>query len=406
MAYEKAPAGPRQRARWVRWGILGTILAGITGMGYLHQTGGGHRPAGVDAFCPFGGLETLYSLVTTGALVKRVEASSVILLGIVLVAAAVSRRSFCGQICPLGFLQELTGRVGHRLFKQRPTMPSWLDRPARLLKYVVLAVFIALTWSAADLAIRPYDPWVAWQHLTSAELLTEMGFGLGVLVLALVGSVVYDRFFCKYLCPMGATLGLMSKVSVLGVTRDAEACIDCKLCDRACPMNIAVSEATTVRDAECISCSECVNACPAAGALHVTAPGSRRLSPAALTALVLGIFVLGIGATALAGDFRFTVPSLGERIEESSDSGDAPAGTFDVMLIKGSTPLSDVAGVAGIPPELIEQVFGVPVADQSLPIKETKGLYGYTPEDVRTFVELYQQDPAAAAAFKPIGHEE
>jgi len=270
----------------------------------------------------------------------------------------------------------------------------------------VLAVFIALTWSAADLAIRPYDPWVAWQHLTSAELLTEMGIGLGVLVLALVGSVVYDRFFCKYLCPMGATLGLMSKVSVLGVSRDADACIDCKLCDRACPMNITVSETTTVLDAECISCSECVNACPAAGALQVTAPGKRRLSPAALSALVIGIFVLGIGATALAGDFRFTVPSLGDRIEDSQGSGEAPGAAFDVMLIKGSTPLSDVTDVTGIQPELVEQVFGVPVAEQSLPIKDTKTVYGYTPEDVRAFVELYQQDPAAAATFKPAGHEE
>lgn len=406
MAYEKAPVGPRKRARWVRWGILGTILAGITGMGYLHQTGGANRPAGVDAFCPFGGLETLYSLVTTGALVKRIEVSSVILLGIVVVAAVVSRRSFCGQICPLGFLQELTGPIGRKLFKKRPTMPTWLDRPARLLKYVVLAVFIALTWSAADLAIRPYDPWVAWQHLTSAELLTEMGIGLGVLVLALVGSVVYDRFFCKYLCPMGATLGFMSKVSLTGVFRNAEACIDCKICDRACPMDITVSEATIVRDTECISCSECVNACPAAGALQVTAPGKRRLSPTALSALVVGIFVLGVGATALAGDFRFTVPSLGDRIEDSQGSSDAPAGAFDVMLIKGSTPFGDVTDVTGIPPELIERVFRVPVAEQSLPIKDTKTVYGYTPEDVRAFVELYQKDPTAAAAFVPIGHEE
>src|SRR5659263_14879 len=100
MAYEKAPAEPRKRARWVRWGILGTILAGITGLGYLHQVGGAAAPAGVDAFCPFGGLETFYSLVTSGALIKQIEVSSVILLAIAVVAAVVSRRSFCGQICP------------------------------------------------------------------------------------------------------------------------------------------------------------------------------------------------------------------------------------------------------------------------------------------------------------------
>ena len=360
----------------------------------------------MDAFCPFGGLESLYALVTTGALVKRIEVSSVILLVIVVVAALVMRRSFCGQVCPLGFLQEFTGRIGRRLFRRRPTVPRWLDRPARLLKYLVLATFIALTWSTADLAIRPYDPWVAWQHLTSGELLTEIGIGLGVLALALVGSVVYDRFFCKYLCPMGATLGLMSKVSVLSVSREEDACIECGLCDRACPMNITVSKSTTVRDTECISCSECVNVCPAPGALQVTTPGKRRLSPTAVSVLVIAIFALGIGATAIAGDFSFTVPSLEDRVEAAQGSGEARSEPFDVMLIKGSTPLSDVADVTDTPPALIEQVFGVPVAEQSRPIKETKGVYGYTPEDVRTFVGLYRRDPAAAEAFAPVDHEE
>ena len=117
--------------------------------------------------------------------------------------------------------------------------------------------------------MRPYDPWVAWAHLTSAELLTEFGIGLTVLIVSLVGSLVYERFFCKYLCPTGALLGLLAKVSFFRIKRDAGTCIDCGLCDRACPMNVEVATAAVVTSSECISCNECVNVCPVAGALEV-----------------------------------------------------------------------------------------------------------------------------------------
>ncbi len=159
MSYEKSPKPERTRARRVRWAVLAVVLVAITVIGYLHQTAATGKPAGVDALCPFGGLETAFSLITSGYLLKRVALSSVILLGAVLAVAVVFRRSFCGQICPLGFIQEMFGGLGRRIFRRRFTLPAWLDRPARYLKYVVLVVFIGLAWTTADPRDRPYDPW-------------------------------------------------------------------------------------------------------------------------------------------------------------------------------------------------------------------------------------------------------
>ena len=102
------------------------------------------------------------------------------------------------------------------------------------------------TWQAAALVMRPYDPWAAYAHITSAELMTEFGIGVAILGISLAGSLVYERFFCKYLCPMGAFLGIFSKVSFSGIRRDADACINCSVCDKACPMNLDVSTADTV----------------------------------------------------------------------------------------------------------------------------------------------------------------
>ncbi|MCE5203757.1 MAG: 4Fe-4S binding protein [Actinomycetia bacterium] len=400
MAHQKAPQTPRRWARWTRWAVLSVVLAGMTLLGYLHQELAVDKPAGVDALCPFGGLETLFSLVTTGAMLKKVAVASVILLVATVAMALLARRSFCGRVCPLGFLQELMGGLGHRVLRGRRTMPAALDRPARLLKYAVLAGFIGLAWATADLAIRPYDPWVAWQHLTSADLITDFAPGLAVLGVALAGSFVYDRFFCKYLCPMGAFLGLFSKASLFRVTRTTANCIDCRACDKACPMNVTVSAVQKVDSPECISCGECVTACPVKDTLAFAGPGSRRVSPVVAAAGLAAGFALIVGATTLSGHFDWTAPSFAQSVAETAP---APDGSFDVGLIKGSSVLAEVMDAAGIPPETVEQVFGVPVAEQDRPIKDIKSVYGFSPEDVRTFVEIYRQDPEAAAAFVPAG---
>ena len=342
----------------MRWIVLGVVLVGMTAIVLAHQKAhGGGRWAGVDFLCPFGGLETLYSLLAGDGFLRHTAASSVILLVGMLAMAVVYRRSFCGMLCPLGTLQGIFGAAGRKLFRRRFAVPRAVDRVARYLKYAVLVFFALWTWQAAELVLRPYDPWVAWAHLTSADLLTTYGIGLAVLVISLAGSLVYDRFFCKYLCPAGALLGLLSRVSFLNIRRDAGACIDCGRCDKACMMNIEVATADVVTSSECISCNECVNACPVPGALKVTAPGGARASSLAATGAVVALMVGIVGATTLSGSFEWRSPGLAEAAAESrGSSGD---GSFDLMLIKGYTTLAEVSEATGIPGEELAGAFGV-----------------------------------------------
>ena len=215
----KSDRATQRRNRTVRLVVLALGLVIVTALGTAHRFG--VPVVGVDALCPFGGIETFWSMVVSAQLIQRIAVSSVILMGIVLVTAVVFRRSFCGYICPLGALQEFFGKIGLAIFRgKRPTLPAAIDKPARYLKYVVLVVFVVWTWQAASLMIRPYDPWVAWMHLTSPELFTEFGIGAAVLGVSLVGSIVYDRFFCKYLCPMGGFLGAISRFSIFKVRRN------------------------------------------------------------------------------------------------------------------------------------------------------------------------------------------
>jgi len=388
----KSDRGKQKRNRAIRLAVLTIGLVIITVLGYGHQQGWG-KVAGVDALCPFGGIETLWSLIISATFLQRVAASAVVLLAIVVIIAVVFRRSFCGYICPFGALQEWFGRIGALIWKKRrPVMPVWLDRPARYLKYVVLVVFAVLSWVTATLVLRPYDPWVAYMHLGSSSLTTawaDFAIGFVVLAIALVGSIVYDRFFCKYLCPMGALLAIIAPLSVFKVRRNADTCTNCKACDKACPMNVTVSTVETVKSPECIDCSLCVEACPVKDTLEVASPknkdGNRvALGTIAVLGSVVAIIAVGLAVTTATGTFAWTLPSLA-----AAEPGTlVTPETFDVGSIKGSTTFAEAAKATGIPEAAWIAKWGITDADMDSKIGEAVSAKGFDVEtDVREWVK-------------------
>lgn len=384
MQHDRTDRAGQQRNRWLRWAVLSVVLVGMTAIAFAHQAfSRAERPVPIDALCPFGAIESAFTFISGAGFIEKTAASSLILLIGTVAMALVYRRSFCGQLCPLGFLQELFGGLGRKLFgRKRPTIPAVVDGIARYLKYAVLAFFAVWSWQAAALVMRPYDPWVAWAHITSAEVVAEMGVGLAILGISLVGSFVHERFFCKYLCPMGAFLAFFSKISFLGIQRDADACIDCGRCDKACPMNIEVATAEKVTASECISCNECVNACPAAGALEIKS-AKRSLTPAIATGVTVALIAGLVTLTTLGGSFDWMMPSLADAVEEAGAAG-APA---DVSVIKGYMSMREISEVYGIPEKAFIERWGVPEEQLGEPMKEIKDAYGFSPDEVRVWVE-------------------
>lgn len=399
MSDNKSNRVQQKTHRFIRWIVLGSVLVFSTFLGLAHQYSFfGWTPPGVDALCPFGGLEAAWSIISSGGYLPKIAASSVILLVGILLTMIISRRSFCGQYCPLGTLQEIAGKLGRKVLKKRWVMPAWLDKYARYLKYVILLGVLILTWTLSDLVLRPFDPWVAYHHLTSSELFTGFAVGFGILILSLAGSFFYERFFCKYLCPMGAAIGPLAHFSPLKLERNEVSCIDCKACDKVCPMNIPVSQLKRVNSSECIDCGLCVHACPVKDTLEYTAPKGKKISAIWITFLGAGIMILTtLGGTA-AGWFNWSILSLEEAQKEAHTTEVETKVSFDPGLIKGRDTFQDISRLSGVHGAKFKTVLGIAEEDLPKAVKDVVAKYGtFTTDAVRALVaeELGLPPPAA-----------
>jgi len=167
-----------------------------------------------------------------------------------------------------------------RRFDQRdaPTLIERIDHWLRYGKYVVLAWAVLGAASYGYMVFRDYDPWSALLTITELELTG----GMVVLAVVLVAALFVERPWCRYACPLGAVIGLASKLSPLQIQRAGPACAGCALCNKTCPVGISIDTRTDITDASCIMCMRCIDTCPKHGALELklTIPGLARQLPA------------------------------------------------------------------------------------------------------------------------------
>ena len=250
-------------SKWFQYVVRVGILAFLTYETVIHQFDKSGVP-NVHAFCPFGGLESLYKLLASGEYVQKLFPSALILLIGTVLLTILLNRAFCGWICPLGTLQMLADKVA-RFFKvKRVQIPTKVDRYLSYLKYVILVLVLFFTWRAGELVYEYYDPWAAYGHLAAgwSELSSKFLIGLVFLVAAVVGSIWIPHNFCRYFCPMGAFLSLLAKISPTQLYRKQDTCTSCQRCNRVCPVQINICAQPKVTSHQCLSCGDCVVACP------------------------------------------------------------------------------------------------------------------------------------------------
>jgi polyferredoxin len=289
--------------RIVQYVFLGiTLLIGIKFTLFVNHLESGlpptvSRPPGIEAFLPISSLISLKYWLVTGVF-NRIHPSGLIILIIILSTALLLKRGFCSWGCPFGLLTEYLNKGHQWLFRKRIKIPRGLDYPLRSLKYLLLAFFlwaILIKMNAAALEYFIYSPYnmvADIKMLYFFENISAVAFW--VLLAIFVLSILIRNFWCRYLCPYGALLGVLSFLSLFKIHRNPEPCTDCRQCTRTCPVDIKVHKTACVISDECHACLKCVSVCPEPDTLYISASRqSAMIKPWVYAAVIILLFLGG-----------------------------------------------------------------------------------------------------------------
>jgi polyferredoxin len=276
------------------------------------------RPAGVEGWLPIAGLMNLKYWILT-ANVPNVHPAAMFLLLAFLSMAFLLCKAFCSWLCPVGTISEYLWRAGGKIIGSNVTLPRWLDLPLRGLKYLLLGFFVwaISTMSAVGIQDFMHSPYGLIADVKMLNFFRHIGqSGLITLGVFVAASLFVKNFWCRFLCPYGALLGLVSLLSPARITRDKEACIDCAKCAKACPSSLPVDKLVQIRSLECTGCLECVAVCPSQNALSMTfptlaasGPSRKTLPPWAMATAIATLFLGVAGFAKLTGHWQSPVPN-------------------------------------------------------------------------------------------------
>jgi len=266
------------------------------------------RPPGVDGFLPISSFMSFYLFLATGQIHSAHPAGFFIFFAIILISL-VFGKAFCSWLCPVGFLSELVADFGEKIFKHRIKLPKWLDYPLRSLKYFLLGfLFYAVFIIMSEVALKAFldSPYNLVSDIKMYYFFANISqFSLIVIGVLFVLSIVIRNFWCRYLCPYGALLGITSLLSPSKIKRNVDKCVDCGLCNKACPGFIKVDKVKTVISDECTTCMNCVDVCPVDNTLQLEVVGTKKKINKRYVAIgIVSLFMIITGAGLVTGNWQ------------------------------------------------------------------------------------------------------
>lgn len=166
-----------------------------------------------------------------------------------------NRGAFCGWLCPFGALQELTNRIAKRLGVKQIRVHHGAHQRLSAIKYVIFMVLFALSMYELSVAEQLAEV----EPFKTAIILKFMRYWPFVLfaVLLLAAGLFIERFFCRYLCPLGAALAIPAKLRTFDWLRRYRTCGNpCQRCNIECPVQ-AINPEGDINPNECIQCLHC-----------------------------------------------------------------------------------------------------------------------------------------------------
>ncbi len=251
----------------IKWSVLGLV----TFLALIHVFGNKAVWAPLDAYCPFGSLESAWKLITQGGFLEKIQPSNLALLTALFLTTILFGGVFCGWICPLGTLQDGLNWIGRKLRLPQIQVPQKWDTMLRWLRLPFLALVLFESALLVKLWFADYDPFrliFGFHWITEPEKILISGWIIMSAFLLL--SLLWRRFWCRYLCPFGLVVHGLSKISWFKIRWHKNECLECNICSKNCPLGLTVTD-PKLNSTACNDCLQCVSVCPRSEAIKYQA---------------------------------------------------------------------------------------------------------------------------------------
>ena len=214
-----------------------------------------------------------------------------VIIGLILLTLLLGR-IYCSVICPLGVFQDLViwiRRRGEKLFKKKKTHKFKYIREHKWVRYGVLVLSIVSIVVSGQMLIALIAPYSAYGRMiqsivaacsgsvTAALLIT----GLLTLIIICVCAWMWGREYCNTICPVGTTLSLLSRFSLMRPVIDESSCINCGKCGRGCKAGCIDTKNHKIDYSRCVDCFDCIETCQEGAIKFKRVCGSKVCAPKA-----------------------------------------------------------------------------------------------------------------------------
>ena len=215
----------------------------------------------------FNGVKYIFTQIGSG---NRIELTSFVAVLLMLcVYTMIFGRFFCGFACAFGSFGDAVHAIYvsccRKLKKKPVSVPVNFAKKFTYMKYVILAIILILCYLGVYSSLKGTSPWDVFSMLRAGNLgLGSYITGAVVLVLIIIGMCVQERFFCRFMCPMGAVFSILPIAAAFTLHRDRAGCIKgCGACEKTCPCDIGLPDDGSGRiSGDCFQCQKCNGICP------------------------------------------------------------------------------------------------------------------------------------------------
>jgi polyferredoxin len=213
----------------------------------------------------------------------------------------IAGRFFCGWLCAFGTFNDFVYLISKKVFKIKFKVNEKLDSMLKLLKYVILLFIIYFIWTKGSSLFATSSPWDAFAQLPSiSDAISEYAIGSIFLLAITIGAVFIERFFCRYLCPLGAVFAIISRLRIFNISKNRDKCGKCRLCTNNCSMGIPMYRHDKIKSGECINCFKCIDACPRKNTKADVL--GEHISPSLAASVAIGGFTVLYSGTSFIGN--------------------------------------------------------------------------------------------------------